>query len=180
MFVFTDADGSPEFAMEHLAAVIEQARSGETTDEPDYRINVWGSLVGGGGWGGVLGHYRLPRDGQPGWLVPHAWNLNEPNIYYETTPGFDAFVGAAIDVELAERAERAANRPAAPAAVADADARSDALMREQGPGGGPSGSDNSSEARATGNSRWQAFLLAALGLAVAGAAMGAWRVVASR
>jgi hypothetical protein len=175
VFVFSGSDGSPEFAMAHLAAVIEQARSGETRDEPDYRINVTGSLPPGGMWGGSLGHYRLPRDGQPGWFVPHAWNLNEPNTYYETTPGFDVFIRAAIDRELAERAERAAAIPTAMAADAAALVRSGAS--DDG-GGHDDVAALSEPATAAGSSRmtWSVVLGAA---AVAAMALS-WRLVRRR
>src|SRR5690606_5210511 len=56
-----------------------------------------------------LGYYTPPSEGLPGQFVPHSWTIGQPNRYYETTPGFDAFVAARM-----EAAREAAAQGAAP------------------------------------------------------------------
>lgn len=90
--------GSSEvFIMRHLvetaSGTLQQPEP--TSEPPAFAIEYYGIVeAGGGGIGGLLGSYTSPTDDHPGRFWPGSYTQKGP--YFETTPGFDSVVAAAI------------------------------------------------------------------------------------
>lgn len=86
---------SEEFVMRHLVDVVSQPTRGPTSEPPTLTIEYYGIVEPPyGGIGGRLGYYDPPTSDRPGRFWPGGYSGEA--LYYETTPGFDAFVAEAV------------------------------------------------------------------------------------
>lgn len=84
------------FALEDLVETVSQPSIEGDYHVPIYTIEYHG-WWGQGGIGGILGYYSPPDDfGLPGRFWTDSYFYDQAAPYYETTPGFDASIEAAL------------------------------------------------------------------------------------
>lgn len=92
--VAIDPPDSAELAMKHLVDTVSRPPAGMTAERPAYTVAVQG--LGQSKWGGQLGSYSPPKDGQPGKFWAEGPAASGPSEYYAATPGLDAFIAEAM------------------------------------------------------------------------------------
>ena len=87
-----------EFIMRHLVETMSgplRGPNGPTPELPPFALEYYGIVEPPyGGIGGRLGYYDPPTSDRPGRFWPGGYSGEA--LYYETTPGFDAFVAEAV------------------------------------------------------------------------------------
>jgi hypothetical protein len=92
--VAIDPPDSAELAMRHLVDTVSRPPAGMTEARPAYTVTIQG--LGQVNWGGQLGSYSPPKDGQPGKFWAEGPAASGPSEYYTATPGLDQFIAGAV------------------------------------------------------------------------------------
>jgi hypothetical protein len=85
---------SAELAMHHLVDTVSRPPAGMTEERPAYTVTIQG--LGQVNWGGQLGSYSPPNDGQPGKFWAEGPAASGPSEYYAATLGLDQFIADAV------------------------------------------------------------------------------------
>ena len=95
-----------QFIMRHLVETVSGPVLGPTSDRPAFVIEYYGIILPPyGGIGGLLGFYDPPSDGHPGRFRYDGYFHDQPSLYHETTPGFDAAIADALARQAAAAKE---------------------------------------------------------------------------
>ena len=95
------------FVLEHLVETVNHTRMPDSAMGPAYTIEFHGWFEGSG-IGGFFGFYLPPAHGEAGRFWTSGYVHDEDAPYYETTPGFDAAIEAALAGPYARAPETSA------------------------------------------------------------------------